>query len=91
MGHVFHPGHGELHGVTVAVETASGRLVVGRYHEETDRGILLHDAAVHDPISATEPREAWVGRVRKFGIPVAHRHLIIPTAEAVSVKPLRDM
>ena len=46
-GHVFHPGHSELHGITVVLETTGDVIYVGRYHEETDRGVLLHDVAEH--------------------------------------------
>ena len=82
MGHVFHPGHEELHGVTVAVEGASGRLYVGRYHERTARGVVLHDLAVHDPASEALARPEWIARLRKFGIPVEQRTSVIPEDEA---------
>ena len=84
-GHVFHPGHEELHGVTVVVEGASGRTWVGRYHERTDRGLLLHDVALYDPRTATLPREVWLERLRKFGIRIDTRSAVIPESEAGSV------
>ncbi len=85
MGHVFHPGHEELHGVTVALEGASGRLYVGRYHERTARGVVLHDLAVHDPATETMARGEWIARLRKFGVPVQQRTSVIPPGEAGSV------
>ena len=75
-GHVFHPGHEELHGVTVVVESPSGVIWVGRYHERTDRGVLLHDVATHDPASADQSRDAWIQRLIKFGIRIDQKHLI---------------
>lgn len=90
-GHVFHPGHEELHGVTVVVDGSSGRAWVGRYHERTERGVLLHDVAVHDPATATLPREAWLKRLRKFGVRVDVRHLVIPGADAISIRRLADV
>ena len=79
-GHVFHPGHAELHGVTVVVETA-GALWVGRYHEVTPKGILLHDA---------ESREEFLRKVLKFGIRQTHRSAIIPEAEVVRIGKLGE-
>lgn len=87
-GHVFHPGHEELHGVTVVVEGSSGRSWVGRYHERTERGILLHDVAIHDPASATLPRSAWLERLLKFGVKVDAKHVVIPDAESAKVRRL---
>lgn len=89
-GHVFHPGHEELHGVTVVVEGASGRTWVGRYHEQVERGIVMHDVAVHDPGATSQPLSEWVARLSKFGVPVEQRHLIIPSAESPRVTRLLE-
>jgi hypothetical protein len=87
-GHVFHPGHAELHGVTVVVETA-GALWVGRYHEVTPKGILLHDAGRHED-GAAESREEFLRKVLKFGIRQTHRNAIIPEAEVVRISKLGE-
>lgn len=89
-GHVFHPGHEDLHGVTVVVEGPEGRSWVGRYHERNERGVLLHDVAIHDPATATVAREAWLARLRKFGVRVDARHLVIPGADALAIRRLGD-
>jgi hypothetical protein len=76
-GHVFHPGHSELHGVTVVLETGQATYV-GRYHEETPKGILLHDVAEHgDPAS----RAAFIQKTLKFGVNASHKHQLVPTGE----------
>jgi hypothetical protein len=87
-GMVFHPGHEELHGVTVVVDGTSGRSWVGRYHERTERGILLHDVAIHDPATAVVPREAWLDGLRKFGVKVEARHVVVPESEEVKISRL---
>ena len=87
-GHVFHPGHEALHGVTVVLAGASGRTYVGRYHERGDRGVVLHDVGVHDPASSAVPREEWLARQMQFGIKVDHRTLVVPDAEAGEVRRL---
>lgn len=89
-GAVFHPGHEPLHGVTVVVEGASGCTWVGRYHEKTDRGVLLHDVATHDPETATLPRAAWLERLLRFGVKVDRKALVVPPAEAHRITRLAE-
>ena len=89
-GIVKHPGHEELHGHTVVVEGASGRIWLGRYHETNDSGVVLHDVAIHDPATATLPRAAWVERARKFGIRVEEPRVILPLKEAGPITRLHD-
>jgi hypothetical protein len=86
-GHVFHPGHEELHGVTVIVDGTSGSTYVGRYHERTPRGVVMHDVGILGP-GSLESREAWIARQLKFGVKVDHRHLVIPTDEAGRITTL---
>ena len=89
-GHVFHPGHEELHGVTVVVESPTGVAWVGRYHERSDRGVLLHDVATHDPASADQTRAAWIHRLLKFGIRIDQKHVVVPNADAARIVRLTD-
>ncbi len=78
-GHVFHPGHSDLHGVTVVLETTGDEvLYVGRYHEETPGGILLHDVAEHRPVEGGVTREQFLARTLKFGVHAQHRNLVVP-------------
>jgi hypothetical protein len=88
-GAVFHPGHEELHGITVVVEGQSGRTYVGRYHERGDRGVVLHDVAIREP-SADVTKEEWLARQHRFGVDSAHRSLVVPTNEAVSIRRFSD-
>jgi hypothetical protein len=88
-GAVFHPGHEELHGITVVIEGASGRLYLGRYHEQGSRGIVLHDVAIHEPGSSMS-REQWLLRQHKFGVAAEHRNLVVPVSEAFSIRRFSD-
>lgn len=81
-GMVLHPGHDDLHGITVLVEGASGRAYVGRWHERQEAGVLMRDATILEPGG---DREAWLAKLRKFGVPPEHRMLIVPNGEFVSV------
>jgi hypothetical protein len=87
-GHVFHPGHDEWHGQTVVV-FAGARTVVGRWDAVQGGRLLMHDVAVHAG-GAEEPREAWLARLRQYGIPVQHRDFTLPQAEVERVTRLRE-
>ena len=89
-GHVFHPGHDELHGVTVVVEAAEGRTLVGRWHEQTSRGVLLHDVAVYDPATATVQKAEWLVKLRKFGVTVELKQAIVPAGQLLEVRRLME-
>jgi hypothetical protein len=51
--------------------------------------LLMHDVAVHAG-GAEETREAWLARLRQFGIPVQHRDFALPQAEVERVARLRE-
>lgn len=89
-GHVFHPGHEDLHGVTIVLAGVSGRTYVGRYHERGARGVVLHDAGVHDPASMAVSRDEWLAGQQKFGVKVDHRTLVVPDSEAREIVRFGD-
>jgi hypothetical protein len=89
-GHVFHPGHEELHGVTVVIDGVSGRTYVGRYHESTENGLQLHDVGVHDPASGVT-RDEYLKRTGKFGVRTDHKHLVVPHEEVGGLVRLNEL
>ncbi len=90
-GHVFHPGHEDLHGVTVVVDDREGRTYVGRYHEATPRGVVLHDVAVRQAQGEPIDRETWLKRQLKFGVQVMERTVVVPSDSVGPVGRLVDM
>ncbi len=90
-GHVFHPGHAELHGITVVVETSGSLTYVGRYDSEDERGVLMLDVGVHDAESAGVPKEEYVRKSAKFGIRSDHKRLVVPAAEVTRITRLGEM
>lgn len=89
-GHVFHPGHEELHGVTVVVTDSLGRVYLGRYHERGPRGVVMRDVAVFDP-AADGVLDEWLARQRKFGIRATHRHLVVSDVAPSDVRRLVEL
>ena len=80
-GMVLHPGHDELHGVTVVIAGRSGRTYVGRWHERGARGVVMKDVAIHDPAVAGVDLEAWLAKQRKFGVAATEKVLVVPNDE----------
>jgi hypothetical protein len=91
-GHVFHPGHAPLHGITVVVETSDERTYVGRYDVEDQRGIHLLDAGAHVPTAATQlSKDEYLRRCAKFGVASEHKHLVVPAEQVVRITRLSDI
>jgi hypothetical protein len=89
-GHIFHPGHEALHGITVVLESTGGATYIGRYDREDESGVhllnvSLHTAGVDDPSP-----EAFVRRSARFGVRADQKHLVIPTAEVLRMRRLAD-
>ena len=89
-GHVFHPGHAELHGVTVVVETQGPRTYVGRYDREDEHGIHMLDVGIHDEQTGGL-KEEYLRRSAKFGVRTEHRHVIIPPDQVVRITRLGEL
>jgi hypothetical protein len=89
-GHVFHPGHQELHGVTIVLETRGSRTYVGRFHSQDERGVELHDVGVHDALAGGTSKEEFLRQCNKFGIRPEHRDLLVPSNEVASISRLVD-
>jgi hypothetical protein len=89
-GHVFHPGHSELHGITVVVETNGPLTYVGRYDSEDPRGVHILDVGVHDS-SAGGSRDEYVSKSAKYGIRADHKHLVVPADQVVRITRLGSM
>jgi hypothetical protein len=91
-GHVFHPGHSALHGITVVVETRNQRTYVGRFDTEASGGVHILDAGVHDFTAAGQlSKDEYIKRCAKFGVPTQHKHLIVPTAEITRITRLGEI
>jgi hypothetical protein len=89
-GHVFHPGHQELHGITVVLDTHGPRTYVGRFDSQDAHGVHLHDVGVHDASPGALSREEFLRRCDRFGIRPEHRDLLVPVSEVSRILRLVD-
>lgn len=90
-GHVFHPGHAELHGITVVLETLGTKTYVGRYDSEDTAGVHLLDVGVHDSSMAQESKEDYIRKSAKFGIRAEHKHVLVPLGQVSRIIRLAEM
>ena len=86
---VFHPGHHELHGITVVLEAQGGRTYVGRFDNQDERGVHLLDVGLHQS-GGGQSKEDYLRRTIKFGVRAEHKHVLVPAAEVVRIARLAD-
>ncbi len=83
----FHHDRGELHGITVVVETGA-EVWVGRCDTADDRGVFLRDADVH---REAEGRESFLRKASELGVWPRHPHVLIPQQTVVSIRRLGEL
>jgi hypothetical protein len=90
-GHVFHPGHAELHGITVVLETHGARTYIGRYDSEDPSGVHMLDVGVHDPSVAPLSKEDYIRTSARFGVRSEHKHLVVPADDVARITRLEKL
>lgn len=90
-GHVFHPGHAELHGITVVLETSGSLTYVGRYDREDDGAVHMHDVGVHDAAAGGVSKEEYLRKSARFGIRTDHKHMAVPTSQVIRIARLAEL
>jgi hypothetical protein len=87
----FHNDRGELHGITVVVETKGGDCLIGRFDLEDDRGLLLRDVDVHRAGDTDRTRGDFIDRAARFGPWPRHPALMLPRAEVATLRRLGEI
>ena len=87
----FHSGRGELHGITVVVETTGPEVYVGRYDQEDAAGILLLDADLHRGGEGEPPRTEFLERAARLGVWPRLPRVIVPRATVAAVRRLAEL
>jgi len=85
----FHDDKGELHGMTVVVDTHGPVVYVGRCDTETEQGIALLDADQHTEGDVS--KDAYLEKAQKFGVFAKHRSLFVPREQIASVRKLGEL
>ena len=85
----FHSDKGELHGMTVVVDTHGSTVYVGRCDTETPDGIALLDADQHEEGQVT--KAAYLEKAQKFGVFAKHPTLFVPRDQIASIRKLGEI
>jgi hypothetical protein len=84
----FHHDKGDLHGITVVVDTPGARVYVGRCDTVTPAGVLLLDADVHEDGAGGRSKEEYLRQAARVGVWKRLDRVLVPSAEVASVTPL---
>ncbi len=87
----FHDDLGELHGITVVVDTSGPMVYIGRCHEADDERVVLRDVDEHEDGREGTSKEELVQRAARFGVWKKHHRLVVPRAEVTSIKRLGEI
>lgn len=86
----FHHDKGELHGITVVVDTKGPKVYIGRCDTMNFMQVILHDADEHDESDGLAKAE-YVKKAAAYGVWKKHDRIAIPKTEVVSVTRLGDV
>ena len=84
----FHSGKGELHGITVVVDTKGDMVYVGRCWEMNDEEVVLLDVDEHEDGQDGCSKHEFVRQAAKVGVWKKHDRFVIPRDLVESVTPL---
>ncbi|MBI1373928.1 MAG: hypothetical protein GC159_14490 [Phycisphaera sp.] len=87
----FHDNLGELHGITVVVDTVNDQQIVGRCHEASDVHVIMHDADVNDPADSGVSRDEYLTRAAKWGVFPKHKTLRIAREHVTTITRLNEL
>lgn len=87
----FHDDRGELHGITVVVDTIGRMVYIGRCHEMDDERVVLRDVDEHEDGQEGTSKEEFVQRAARFGFWNRHQRLVVPRADVTSIRRLGEI
>ena len=87
----FHENKGELHGITVAVDTKGDEIWIGRCDEVTPAGVVLLDADKHRDGDEGRSKSEWLERASIYGVWKKFDRVVVPADEVASVQRLGDL
>ncbi len=87
----FHQDKGELHGITVVVDTRSDEVWVGRCDTVLEEGVVLLDGAKHTEGEEGRSNQEWLERAAKFGVWKKFDRVVVPSDQVTSVRRLAQL
>ena len=88
--HVRHADKGDLHGITVVVDTTGAELYIGRFFEQRTDGVVLLDVARHRDGAGGVSKDQYVQTAARYGQWRELEQVVVPTPQVRSVTRLAD-
>jgi hypothetical protein len=86
----FHHDKGDLHGITVAVDTKGPTLFIGRCDVMDERRIVLVDVDVHEEGADGRSKQEYLERAALVGVWKKHDRVVIPLDQVRWIRPLGE-
>jgi hypothetical protein len=87
----FHSDKGDLHGITVVVDTKDAAVYIGRCWEMNDQEIVLLDVDEHENGRDGLSKEEFIRQAAKVGVWKKHDRVVVPRSAVASVVRLGDV
>jgi hypothetical protein len=87
----FHHGKGDLHGITVVVDTTGPEVWIGRCDTVQPDGVVLLDADVHREAEGGPTKDEYVRRAARIGTWKKHDRVVVPAGCVASIRPLGEL
>ena len=87
----FHDGRGDLHGITVVVDTNGPEVWAGRCDTLQDGQIVLLGADRHSSGDGAVTKDEWVRRAAMVGFHPRHQRVVLALDQVASVRRLAEI
>lgn len=87
----FHQGRGDLHGITVVVDTTGPEVWAGRCDTMEGGRIVLLGADLHTAGEGAPTKDEWVRRAAMVGVHPRHDRVVLALDEVTSVRRLAEI
>lgn len=87
----FHDGRGDLHGITVLVQTSGPQVWAGRCDTMEGGRIVLLGADLHTEGEGVMSRAEWVRRTAMVGVQPRHDRVVLALDDVASVRRLSEI
>ena len=89
--HARHADKGDLHGITVVVDTTGDEVYIGRFFEQRADGVVLLDVARHRAGANGVSKEQYVETAARYGQWKELEQVVVPLPQVHSVTRLADV
>ncbi|MGD2153165.1 MAG: hypothetical protein PVG79_07825 [Gemmatimonadales bacterium] len=88
---IYRREKGELHGVTVVVDTKGPKVFIGRCWDEDAEKIVLVDADEFEDGQQGRSKEQYIRETAKLGVWKKHDRIVVPRVVVASVTRLGEI